>query len=69
LSILPVLSGSLTISGLDGRLALALFVPGTVVGSIVVEGNQWLERSDYDLGSRPIKRAELVPAGGIEPTA
>ena len=37
-------TGSLTVSGLDGRLALALFVPGTVVGSIVVEGNQWLER-------------------------
>ncbi len=38
-------NGSLTVTGLDNRLALALFVPGTVVGSIVVEGNQWLKRS------------------------
>jgi K+-sensing histidine kinase KdpD len=37
-------NGSLTVSGLDNRLALALFVLGTVVGSIVVEGNQWLKR-------------------------
>jgi len=37
-------NGSLTVSGLDGRLALALFVIGTVVSSIVVEGNQWLKR-------------------------
>lgn len=37
-------SGSLSVSGLDNRLALALFVIGTVVGSIVVEGNQWLKR-------------------------
>jgi hypothetical protein len=29
---------------LDNRLALALFVLGTVVGSIIVEGNQWLKR-------------------------
>jgi hypothetical protein len=35
---------SLTVSGLDNRLALALFVLGTVVGSIIVEGNQWLKR-------------------------
>jgi hypothetical protein len=34
----------LTVTGLDNRLALALFVLGTVVGSIVVEGNQWLKR-------------------------
>jgi K+-sensing histidine kinase KdpD len=37
-------NGSLTVSGLDNRLALALFILGTVVGSIVVEGNQWLKR-------------------------
>jgi hypothetical protein len=37
-------TGSFTVSGLDNRLALALFVLGTVVGSIVVEGNQWLNR-------------------------
>ena len=37
-------NGSLTVTGLDNRLALALFVLGTVVGSIVVEGNQWLKR-------------------------
>jgi K+-sensing histidine kinase KdpD len=37
-------NGSLTVSGLDNRLALALFVLGTVVGSIVVDGNQWLKR-------------------------
>jgi K+-sensing histidine kinase KdpD len=37
-------NGSLSVSGLDNRLALALFVLGTVVGSIVVEGNQWLKR-------------------------
>ena len=37
-------NGSLSVMGLDNRLALALFILGTVVGSIVVEGNQWLER-------------------------
>lgn len=37
-------NGSLSVSGLDNRLALALFVLGTVVGSIVVDGNQWLKR-------------------------
>jgi K+-sensing histidine kinase KdpD len=36
--------GSLSVTGLDNRLALALFVLGTVVGSIVVDGNQWLKR-------------------------
>jgi K+-sensing histidine kinase KdpD len=36
--------GSLSITGLDNRLAFALFVLGTVVGSIVVDGNQWLKR-------------------------
>jgi len=30
--------------GLDNRLALALFVPGTAVGSIGMDGNQWLKR-------------------------
>jgi len=48
------LCGSLTVSGLDDRPAIALFVPGTVVRNIVVEG-------------RPITRAKLVPAGGIGP--
>ena len=37
-------NGSLTVTGLDNRLALALFFLGTVVGSIAVEGNQWLNR-------------------------
>jgi hypothetical protein len=37
-------NNSLSVSGLDNRLALALFVLGTVVGSIVVDGNQWLKR-------------------------
>ena len=37
-------NGSLSVMGLDNRLALALFILGTVVGSIVVEGNQWLNR-------------------------
>ncbi len=37
-------NGSLAVNGLDNRLALALFVLGTVVGSIVMEGNQWLKR-------------------------
>jgi K+-sensing histidine kinase KdpD len=37
-------NGSLLVSGLDNRLALAFFVLGTLVGSIVVEGNQWLKR-------------------------
>ena len=37
-------NGSLSVNGLDNRLALALFVLGTVVGSIVMEGNQWLKR-------------------------
>jgi len=37
-------NGSLSVTGMDNRLALALFVLGTVVGSIVVEGNQWLKR-------------------------
>jgi K+-sensing histidine kinase KdpD len=36
-------NGSLSVSGLDNRLALALFILGTVVGSIVVEGNHWLK--------------------------
>jgi K+-sensing histidine kinase KdpD len=35
---------SLWVSGLDNRLTLALFVLGTLVGSIVVEGNRWLRR-------------------------
>jgi K+-sensing histidine kinase KdpD len=34
-------SGSLSVTGLDNRLALGLFVLGTVVGSIIVEGNLW----------------------------
>ncbi len=33
-------NGSLTVTGVDNRLALALFVLGTVVDSRVVEGNQ-----------------------------
>jgi len=37
-------NGSLTVTGVDNRLALALFVLGTVVDSRVVEGNQWLKR-------------------------
>ena len=37
-------NGSLSVSGLDNRLALALFVLGTVVGSVVVDGNKWLKR-------------------------
>ena len=37
-------NGSLAVTGLDNRLALALFVLGTVTGSIVVEGNHWLKR-------------------------
>jgi len=37
-------NGSLTVTGLDNRIALAFFVLGTVVGSIVVEGNQWVKR-------------------------
>jgi K+-sensing histidine kinase KdpD len=37
-------NGSLSVTGLDNRLALALFVLGTVVGSIVMDGNQWLKR-------------------------
>src|SRR5467141_5109031 len=36
-------NGSLTVTGLDNCLALALFVLGAM-GSIVVEGNQWLKR-------------------------
>jgi K+-sensing histidine kinase KdpD len=36
-------NGSLAVTGLDNRLALALFVLGTVVGSIVMDGNQWLK--------------------------
>jgi hypothetical protein len=36
--------GSLSITGLDNHLALALFVLGTVVGIIVVDGNQWVKR-------------------------
>jgi K+-sensing histidine kinase KdpD len=35
---------SFGVSGLDNRLTLALFVLGTIVGSIVVEGNRWLRR-------------------------
>jgi K+-sensing histidine kinase KdpD len=36
--------GSLWVSGLDNRIALALFVLGTVVGSIAIEGDQWIKR-------------------------
>ena len=36
--------GSFWVSGLDNRIALALFVIGTFVGSIVMEGDQWLHR-------------------------
>jgi K+-sensing histidine kinase KdpD len=35
---------SLSVTGVDNRLALALFVLGTVVGSIIVDGNRWLKR-------------------------
>jgi len=35
---------SLWVSGLDNQLALALFVLGTVVSSIVMEGDQWIKR-------------------------
>jgi K+-sensing histidine kinase KdpD len=37
-------NGSFSVTGLDNRLALALFVLGTVVSSVVVEGNRWLKR-------------------------
>jgi K+-sensing histidine kinase KdpD len=37
-------SGSLSVTGLDNRLALAIFVLGTFVGSIIVEGDLWLKR-------------------------
>src|SRR5258708_36520079 len=37
-------NGSLTVTGLDNRLALALFVLRTVAGSIAAEGDQWLNR-------------------------
>lgn len=37
-------NGSLSVSSLDNWLALVLFVLGTVVGSIVEEGDQWLKR-------------------------
>lgn len=36
--------GSFWVSGLDNRIALALFVLGTFVGSIVMEGDQWIKR-------------------------
>ena len=62
-------NNSFSVIGLDNRLALALFVLGTVVGSISVEGNQWLKRwvatSDPDRWRMEV----MVPAGGIEPTA
>jgi hypothetical protein len=37
-------NGYLSVSRLDNRLALALFVLGRAVGSIVVDGNQRLKR-------------------------
>ena|SRR5215472_13609541 len=36
--------GSLWVTGLDNRIALALFVLGTFIGSIVMEGDQWIKR-------------------------
>jgi K+-sensing histidine kinase KdpD len=35
---------SLWVSGLDNRIALILFILGTFVGSIVMEGDQWIKR-------------------------
>jgi K+-sensing histidine kinase KdpD len=37
-------NGSLWVTGVDNRLALALFVLGTIVASVIAEGNQWLKR-------------------------
>ena len=37
-------NGSLSVIGMDNRLTLALFVLGTVVGSIAMDGNRWLKR-------------------------
>ena len=36
--------GTLWVSGLDNRVALALFILGTFVGSIVMEGDEWIKR-------------------------
>lgn len=35
---------SLWVNGLDNRIALILFILGTFVGSIVMEGDQWIKR-------------------------
>jgi K+-sensing histidine kinase KdpD len=37
-------NGTLWVSGLDNRLALILFILGTIVGSILMEGRQWIKR-------------------------
>jgi K+-sensing histidine kinase KdpD len=37
-------NGSLWVSGLDNRLALILFILGTIVGSILMEGKKWIKR-------------------------
>jgi K+-sensing histidine kinase KdpD len=37
-------SGTLAISGFDNRLAFVLFVLGTIVACIVVDGKRWVKR-------------------------
>jgi K+-sensing histidine kinase KdpD len=37
-------NGTLWVSGLDNWLALILFILGTIVGSIAMEGKQWIKR-------------------------
>ena len=55
--------GSLSVTGPDNRLAFALFVPGTVVGSIVMDGNQWLKRW-ITSSDRIAKEHTKIGAGG-----
>ncbi len=57
-------NGSLTVTGLDNRLALALFILGTVVGGIVVEGKSMAQALDYDVGSGSLGGAKIGAGGG-----
>jgi len=47
-------NGSLTVTGLDNRLALALFVPGTVVG----QASWWKEINGSSARLRPRIRTD-----------
>ena len=37
-------NGTLLVSGFDNQLTLVLFILGAIVGSILMEGKQWIKR-------------------------